>query len=96
MTRRREEQHLQSAVEAELQLRGWKYMHHHDSRRSVRGWPDAFAVKGSRAVAIEIKTMTGRVSPAPREWIDALNLAGIEALVVRLPRDWTRLAEVLS
>jgi Holliday junction resolvase len=95
VTRCREETHLQAAVEAELRLRGRKYMHHHDSRRSVRGWPDVFAVKGSRSVAIEIKTMTGCVSREQAEWLDALNVAGIEALVVRLPRDWARIAEVL-
>ncbi len=92
---RREEQHLQASVEELLQLRGWKYMHHHDSRRSVPGWPDIFACRGTRAVAIEIKTATGRVSREQTEWILALRLAGVEAMVVRLPADWAKVGEVL-
>jgi len=79
MTRRRDEQHLQAAVEAELRLRGWKYTHHHDSRRSVPGWPDVFAVRGTRLVALEIKTMRGRVSREQAEWIETPGAAGVEA-----------------
>ena len=50
------EKHLQASLEAELRARGWLYVHHRDSIGTIPGWPDVFAVRGTRAVAIEVKT----------------------------------------
>lgn len=95
MTWRREEQHLQAAVEAELRLRGWRYFHSHDSRRSVAGFPDLICIRGARVLAVELKTAAGRVSREQREWLDAFELAGVEAHLWRLPGDWAQVGEVL-
>jgi hypothetical protein len=95
VTRRREETHLQASVEAELQLRGWRYFHTHDARRSVPGFPDILALRGPRLFVAEIKTATGRVSREQRAWLDAFELAGVEAHLWRLPGDWAKVAEVL-
>ena len=61
---------------------GWKVYHTHDSRRSAPGFPDLCMVR-ERVVFAELKTNTGRVSSAQREWEDALRSAGAEHWVWR-------------
>jgi VRR-NUC domain len=89
------EAHLQASVEQLLTLRRWKFVHHRNSIGTVAGWPDIFAVRSTRAIAIELKTTRGRVSREQATWIDALNAAGIEAFIARLPHDWARIEAVL-
>ena len=89
------ERHHQAAIEQLLTLRRWKFVHQRSSIGTVAGWPDIFAVRGARAIAIEIKAERGRVSREQTEWIDALRAAGVEAFVARLPRDWARVEAVL-
>jgi hypothetical protein len=89
------ERHLQAAVEAELQLRGWRYFHTHDARRSVPGFPDLLCLRGQRLFVAELKTATGRVSREQRDWLAAFELAGVPAHLWRLPGDWARVGEVL-
>lgn len=86
-------------------LRNWRTAHFRtslDARGNYQtavagdgaGWPDLFCVRGDRAVAIELKAEKGRVRPNQKEWLDALQAAGVEAHVFR-PRDWDQLQEVL-
>lgn len=83
-------------VTAHARLMGWRTYHPWMSVRSVPGWPDLFAVRRGRAVAVELKTARGRVTEAQREWIAALNaVPGITALVAT-PADWDKLEELLS
>jgi Holliday junction resolvase len=71
-----------------LKLYGWWVSYHWSSLHSPRGWPDVFALKGGRALALELKTERGRVRPEQVEWIAALNeIPGITARVCR-PSDW--------
>lgn len=95
MTRRREEEHLQAAVEAELQLRGWRYFHAYDSRRSVAGFPDLICLRGSRVLVAELKTSMGRVSPEQQQWLAAFEAAGVESYLWRLPAAWGEVGRVL-
>jgi len=90
-----QERHLQAALEAELQLRGWRYFHTHDARRSVPGFPDIVALRGSRVLVAELKTAKGRVSAEQRAWLDAFRVAGVPAYLWRLPSDWAEVGEVL-
>lgn len=77
-------------------LRGWLAIHHFDSRRSQRGFPDVLAVRGGRIVALELKTERGRVTEDQREWIRRLGeCAGVEARIVR-PSDWDEVLELLK
>jgi hypothetical protein len=57
---------------------------------SVEGWPDLFAWRPGRAVAIELKTETGLVSAAQERVLAELNGAGVEARVAR-PSQWDEL-----
>ena len=83
-----------------LDLTGWSWIHHRPGRRtngkwvtptqgnSGRGWPDVFAVRGPRAIAIELKTAGGRVTAEQTGWLERLRAAGIEAHLIRPPKDW--------
>ncbi len=69
---------------------GWNAFHPLDSRGSEPGWPDLFLVR-ERAIALEVKTETGRLTDDQARWLLALRACGIEARVVR-PADaeWIR------
>lgn len=72
----------------------WHVYHTHDSRRSEPGFPDICLVR-DRVVFLEVKTETGRVSPAQAEWIAAITAAGGTALVVR-PSQWEEIVAALK
>ena len=82
-----EKDFMESVVEL-ARLMGWKSYHTFNSRRSEAGFPDLCMTRGGRVIFAELKTDKGKVSPAQREWLDALALCpGLEVLVWR-PSDW--------
>lgn len=95
MTRHQaQERHYPAAVEELLQLRRWKFVHHRNSIGTVAGWPDVFAVRGTR----DRDRAQDRPRPSqqgPDGWIAALQVAGIEAMIVRLPSGWATIERVL-
>lgn len=63
---------------------GWRRAHTWTSIRSPRGWPDEQLCRPPRLVIAELKTMTGKVSPAQQEWLDDLKACpGIECYLWR-------------
>jgi len=48
----------------------------------VSGVPDVVVIRGGRCYALELKTATGRVSPAQERVIDQMRAAGCDADVV--------------
>jgi hypothetical protein len=79
---------LQSAVlDLCRRLRLLTY-HTHDSRRSHPGWPDLVIVepRSGALLFVELKTNTGRLSPAQQAWLHALGRRHL-ALVWRV-EDW--------
>ena len=72
------EAELQASVLALARLRGWKAYHTWSSVHSTAGFPDLFLVRGPRALAIELKREDKWLTVAQREWLDALEAAGIE------------------
>jgi hypothetical protein len=88
------EKEWQAQVLQLAKLCGWKKAFHvYDSRRSHTGWPDLVLVR-ERLVFAELKTETGKVSPAQWEWLDALGYAGAEVYVWR-PSDLEQVAATL-
>lgn len=85
MTERELSEHVRVTLAA---LPGVEAYHTYDSRRSEPGFPDFVVLVGDRAWAIELKTATGRVTPAQTRWLAAFaRLPRWRALVVR-PQDW--------
>lgn len=77
-------------------LCGWlglRYYHTYDSRRSNPGFPDLLIV-GSRTIFVELKSESGRMSRAQREWMEALDASGQEGHVWR-PSDFDTVVRVL-
>jgi hypothetical protein len=64
---------------------GWRHYHPYDSRRSVPGWPDLILARPPELLAVELKTVRGRVSTEQRAWLDTLDACGIETAVWRPP-----------
>ncbi len=87
------ERQYQTTIEQLLKATGWRYFHSPPNRpangfvaRMVRGWPDLFAIRGDRAIAVELKTETGKTTPDQDAWLTELGSAGIETYIWR-PRD---------
>jgi hypothetical protein len=100
-----EAQFARSVLEL-LGLAGWRCVHHRPAgtrdgwRTAVAGsgavgWPDIFAVRGDRALAIELKAEHGSLQHEQRDWLIALEAAGIEVYVWK-PSDWSEIEQVLG
>lgn len=66
------------------------------ARRTSRGFPDQFIVRPGEAMALELKTEKGPVTPDHELWIATLgSVPGITAEVIR-PRDLDRVEDLLK
>ena len=91
------EKDFQAQVMELAQWADWLTYHTHDSRRSPAGFPDCVFVRGDRLVFAELKREKGgRVSPAQRAWIDALEATGQAEVYLWRPSDWPEICRVLS
>jgi hypothetical protein len=85
-------------------LFGWRTLHVRPARTDRgwrtplqgdgQGWPDVFAVRGTRAVAAELKSERGRLGPGQADWLAALEQAGVETYTWR-PGNWPEVEQVL-
>ena len=76
-------------------LRGWRWYHPYDSRRSPYGYPDCTLVRPPRLVFCELKRASGHTTRAQQDWLDLLgHCPGVEAYLWH-PSDWTRIEEIL-
>jgi len=74
----------------------WRAYHTHDSRRSEAGFPDLVLARSGRIIFAELKTESGRVNQAQREWLGALSACpGVEVHLWR-PGDWGRIEQALK
>lgn len=75
---------------------GWRTYHTHDSRRSAAGFPDLVLVRGGRLLFVELKSSSGRVTPAQRVWLADLSACpGVEVHLWR-PADWVEVQTTLG
>lgn len=82
------ERTLQDAIVACAQALGWRCYHTWLSLNSESGYPDLTLTRGGRLVIAELKSATGKLSPAQADWLAALQLVpGIEVHEWR-PEDW--------
>jgi hypothetical protein len=89
------ERDFQAQVIDLAQLTGWMVYHTYDSRRCQAGYPDLALCRHGEYLLVELKTDTGRVRPAQRQWIEALRSASIECHIWR-PGDWNTIVERLT
>lgn len=87
------ENSVQLTVIDALNLGRWRWIFHGKGRvgrgqkwqtpmKGHPGWPDLFAVRRDRAVAIECKSDTGQATDDQYIWLNALRAAGVEAYLV--------------
>ena len=88
------EKQFQLQIVMVAKANGWQIYHTYDARRSAPGFPDLVLVR-DRVLYRELKTDTGRVSPAQQEWGDALTKAGADFAIWR-PRDLKTIVKELS
>lgn len=88
------EKAFQAAVIQLAKLTGWMVYHTFDSRRSAPGFPDLVLVR-DRVLFRELKSETGRLSAAQKEWLRGLTVAGMDVAVWR-PSDWTKIKTTLA
>lgn len=99
------EAHFQERVQRLLADHGWAWMHVPRSmvkggwRTQItgplgKGWPDLFAVRGSRAVWLELKKQTG-VLDADQRRVHAL-LVQVAPVHVFRPSQWDELVSLLQ
>ena len=70
---------FQAAVVDLAQLRGWRVMHIHDSRRGLgAGYPDLTLLHRATGALLfaELKAANGRLSREQQEWLDDLHKGG--------------------
>jgi hypothetical protein len=84
----------QAKVVAAAKWLGWSVYHTHDSRRSEPGFPDLVLVRDDRLMFAELKSATGRVTKAQREWLDRLAVCA-ECHVWR-PNEWSTVLAALQ
>ena len=67
----------EAAVQGLALFYGWRVYHTHDSRRSAPGFPDLTLVRGPELLFVELKSGSGRLSRAQKEWLEALRVVAV-------------------
>ena len=89
------EKQFQQAVIDFAILKGWKYYHTYNSRRSVPGFPDLVLVR-ERVIFVELKREGGKLTEAQHEWCAAISHAKNGEVYIWRPSDWPEIERVLS
>lgn len=89
------EARFQAQVVKLAKLRGWVAFHVYSSRRCLPGWPDLILLRPPVALAWELKTVRGRVTPEQTAMLALLGACGFDARVIR-PSAWDEIERVLS
>jgi len=76
------ERELQGQIIQLAKLYQWKFFHATISQFSEPGWPDLVLVR-DRVLFREVKTNSGKLTTAQKQWLDALLWAGQDASVWR-------------
>lgn len=83
------EDQWQSRITDYCDLRGLRWHHEVDSRRSKSGFPDLVIVGPYGLLFAELKKEDGKVSPEQSDWLGDLRHAGVLAFVWK-PSNWDR------
>jgi len=90
------EKAFQAQIVELAKLYNWLHYHIYNPRNSPAGWPDLTLVRPPSVIFAELKTDTGRVTPAQRTWLEALDACpGVECHLWR-PGDWDAIVSRLK
>jgi hypothetical protein len=90
------EKAFQAQVVRLAQLYRWAYYHTYNSQRSVPGYPDLTLVRPPRLIFAELKTESGKVTPAQQTWFDLISQCeGVEVYIWR-PSQFDEIVDCLS
>lgn len=97
------EAQFQKRITDAATLYGWRWYHAPDNvptargkrQKIVRGFPDLVLVRGERLILAEVKTRTGKISPAQHEWLADLADTPVESYLWR-PADWAEILSILD
>lgn len=98
MSRRRDaisEKQFQAQIVELARWNNFVVYHTFDSRRSEAGFPDLILIRPPRLIVVEVKSQTGRVTPAQEAWLQRFQECGIETHVWR-PDHWAVVTAALS
>ena len=96
MTLRESEESLQNKVIDLLKLGRWVYFHSWSSRHSVAGFPDIIAIRGTRVLAIELKSTKGKLTPAQIAWGQTFTATGKVEYYCWYSEDWDEMVKALA
>lgn len=83
-------------IEEVFRLFGWRFFHPWHNVHSAPGFPDYCAIRPPRCLFVELKTNTGRLTPAQEDWLRELaRCPGVEVFLWR-PQNWEAIIETLS
>jgi len=91
------EKTYQAQITGLMRSNGWR-VHTVDDPRLVRpeGWPDIFAWKNGRAMAVEVKGDDGKLSREQKQTLDELgSIQGVDTYVW-WPKDWEEAHMVIA
>lgn len=75
---------------------GWERFHAYDARRSPEGFPDLVLVRPPRVLLVELKSPTGKLTPAQQRWQELLGeCPGVEVYTWR-PADLDGIARLME
>lgn len=77
-------------------LNGWLVFHDRVAWRSDPGWPDLVLLRGPRLVVAELKSETGKLTPAQEAWLMRWRSVPCAEVFVLRPHDWDLIVRVLS
>ena len=87
---------LQESVRQLALISGWLHYHTFRSTKSAKGFPDSILIRGTRLIAVELKSDIGRVTTEQQTWLNGFTGTGAETYTWR-PEDWQsgRIEDVL-
>lgn len=99
------ERDFSASVESVLNLAGWRWCHFRPARLKNGEWrtplagspglPDYIAVRGSRLIFVELKSVSGTLRAEQRQWLQDLEATGRVEVYLWRPKHWDELVETL-
>lgn len=74
---------------------GWRHYHTLRSKGSDPGWPDLVLCRPPELLIVELKRESGRLTDPQREWLQLLEMCGVQVHVWK-PSCWPTIERILA